>query len=569
MRYDDLPPPGYFLRPENFPTWLPSIMPHWLPTSFVRTPPELPPVAWPEPKVPLGYGLLDNLAKLQPSASPWPDLSGLSADMLGSTLASKPGYGLLDDLATRPREPMSWADTVMQPGYGLLDDLAKIPPEPTSSPELLQSSWLPGALLGVPSQPPWPEDSEATPLTAFDTSIGGNGPLFLQSGTIGMPSEMEPPFPAPPESRADAAYRTSLDRWRRIGEAAPQLGDAARKFLFGDPNATVRVPINVYTGMPATMQDYEDFYGHLPWYAQPTHPATVDITDLAKNAIGLGAPFAVRNALGVAGGKLPATKLPMDEASRVARAKDLGFRTNMPIAFGVAPEGEKISTAAIKVNNRLFTGATHGHAMENAERELGKPFDKLKTAPIWHGFITDSGRFVSRPEANYIAQRARQGHSKGRFATEFGLSSEETNMVAPNMVRSSYKSVGATEPGLTGGQGVWGRLLPKGTTDTSALWHRSASTKSLNVRGIPEEEIQTLLRGAWGEGHDAVIMKNYIRPGGSHGETVVVVRRGNQLRSPAAIFDPAKVNRADLLTGFAGVGLLPLFLSDEELASPQ
>jgi len=563
MRYNDLPPPGYFLRPENFPTWLPSVMPHWLPTSLVRTPPELPPAAWPEPKVPLGYGLLDDLAKLQPTASPWPELSGLSANMLGSTLASKPGYGLLDNLANVPRKPMSWADTVMQPGYGLLDDLAKIPPEPASSPELPQSSWLLGALLSVPSQPPWPEDAEATPPTAFDTSMGGSGPLFLQSGTMGTPPAVEPPFPAPPESWADAAYRTSLDRWRRIG-------GAAHKFLFGDPNATVRVPINEYTGMPATLQDYEEIYGHLPWYEQPTHPAIEENTNLASVAVGLGAPFAMRNALGMAGGKLAATKLPMDEASRVARAKGLGFRTNMPIAFGVAPEGEKISTSAVKVNNRLFTGVTHGHAMEEAERALGKPFDKLKKAPIWHGFITDSGRFISRPEANYIAEHARQGHSKGRFATEFGLSSEETNMVAPNMVRSSYKSVGATEPGLTGEQGVWGRLLPKGTTDTSALWHRSSSTKSLNVRGIPDEEIQKLLRAAWDEGHDAVIMKNYIRSGGNHPETVVVVRRGNQLRSPGAIFDPAKVKRTDLLAGFAGIGLLPLFLSDEEEpASPQ
>src|SRR5262249_30613151 len=302
---------------------------------------------------------------------------------------------------------------------------------------------------------------------------------------------------------------------------------AAHKFLFGDPNATVRVPINEYTGMPATRQDYEEIYGHLAWYEQPTHPAIKDSTELASMAIGLGTPFAVRNALGMAGGKLPAAKLPMDEASRVARAKDLGFRTNMPIAFGVAPEGEKISTSAIKVNNRLFTGVIHNDAMEEAERKLGKPFDKLKMAPIWDGLITDSGRYISRPEANYIAERGRQGHSKGRVATEFGLSSEETNMVAPKMRPSSQTRVGVTEPGLMGGQGIWGRLLPKSTTDTSALWHRSSSTKSLNVRGISDEEIQKLLRAAWNEGHDAVIMKNYVRPGGSHRETVVVVRRGN------------------------------------------
>src|SRR5262249_8183283 len=157
--------------------------------------------------------------------------------------------------------------------------------------------------------------------TAFDTSIGGNGPLFLQSGTIGTPPEMEPPFPASPESRADAAYRTSVDRWRPIGEVAHKLGKAAYKWLVGRP--TIPVPINEDTGLPATMQDYKDIYGHLPWYAQPTPPVIEGTPELASNAIGLGTLFAVRGALGAAGGKLSATKLPIDEASRVARAKGL------------------------------------------------------------------------------------------------------------------------------------------------------------------------------------------------------------------------------------------------------
>src|SRR5690606_26717289 len=45
---------------------------------------------------------------------------------------------------------------------------------------------------------------------------------------------------------------------------------------------------------------------------------------------GMGAPFAVRGALGSAGGRLAksSSSLPMDEASRLARAREMGFDTD-------------------------------------------------------------------------------------------------------------------------------------------------------------------------------------------------------------------------------------------------
>jgi hypothetical protein len=48
--------------------------------------------------------------------------------------------------------------------------------------------------------------------------------------------------------------------------------------------------------------------------------------------------------------------LPMDQASRLARARAMGFRTQMPLAISLAPEGEKIASAAINVNGKIFPG---------------------------------------------------------------------------------------------------------------------------------------------------------------------------------------------------------------------
>src|SRR5262249_18699800 len=143
-----------------------------------------------------------------------------------------------------------------------------------------------------------------------DAAMQGHGPLFVQSGMMRAPPAIGPQFPSPPESRADAAFRTSLERWG-------VLGDLGRKFLFGDPNATVRIPINEYTGLPATVRDYHDIYGHLPWYERPTHPDIEDATKLALLAMGGGIGFARRGAVGMPGGFIKPTgirKLTTEEA---------------------------------------------------------------------------------------------------------------------------------------------------------------------------------------------------------------------------------------------------------------
>jgi hypothetical protein len=53
--------------------------------------------------------------------------------------------------------------------------------------------------------------------------------------------------------------------------------------------------------------------------------------------------------------------------------------------------------------------------VRRAERELGIPLEDMKFGPIMDGYVTDSGRYVSRREAADIAQRSGQGETRGRL----------------------------------------------------------------------------------------------------------------------------------------------------------
>lgn len=71
--------------------------------------------------------------------------------------------------------------------------------------------------------------------------------------------------------------------------------------------------------------------------------------------------------------------------------------------------GEKISAAAIRCGDQTFTAATHFAAMKTII-QLGVPSEQ-KCAMLLYGvdgFVTDTGRFVSREEGFIIAKRSRQ-----------------------------------------------------------------------------------------------------------------------------------------------------------------
>jgi hypothetical protein len=281
--------------------------------------------------------------------------------------------------------------------------------------------------------------------------------------------------------------------------------------------------------------------------------------------LAVGAPMTPAGALGSAARPLgrPA-RLPMDETSRMERADAMGFRRNMPIEYGLAPEGEKIVAAAVNVNGRIFIGRNHSEAITRAERELGMPFERMTQAPIVDGFVTDAGRYVSRWEADDIARRASQGEATGDFGATHGLGSETVEMAAPGAVPRSSVRTGATAPGLPGGNGTWGwgYRLPNGASPAEgAPWDRAQRPGTLDARGRADFEIQKATRSAWEAGHDAVLLKNYTSAGGRSGN-VLVVRDRAQLRDPKARFDPTKRDSANLLASGAGAAVVGPPLAD-------
>lgn len=299
-------------------------------------------------------------------------------------------------------------------------------------------------------------------------------------------------------------------------------------------------------------------------------------------------------------GAVKAGKLAMDDASRLARADAGGFRRDMPVAIGRTTEGEQLATRPMEIvpgrvvdapqaaarlpDGRTFTATNHYEAMEAAEIALRRQLDMDKDiGELGLGFITTNDRYVPRREGMEIAQRTRQDRTAGRpagtpdsFREQYGIRSEDI-LAAPQPPRSSTVPIATTEPGLPGGEGIWGRLLsdhlqwpqagssshrmpattatPTFPPGTDVAWLRATNPATRDARGLDEAAVADRLRKAWAAGHDAVMLRNYTRPGGQTPETVIVVKDMNQLREPDARFDPAKLLSPNLSAGMAGIGI--------------
>jgi len=99
-------------------------------------------------------------------------------------------------------------------------------------------------------------------------------------------------------------------------------------------------------------------------------------------------------------------------------------------------------------------------------------------------------------------------------------------------------------------------LASRGSGQNSQIYplrHRASNPLVFELDGTETNlEVQGALADAFAAGHDAVMFKNYTTPGGKKGKTILAVKNANQLRSPHAMFDPAKKNSSDILAGVAG-----------------
>lgn len=133
---------------------------------------------------------------------------------------------------------------------------------------------------------------------------------------------------------------------------------------------------------------------------------------------------------------------------------------------------------------------------------------------------------------------------------------------------NAFKSVPTSADGMVT-PGISLALNPKIADEFSTLggkanpqvykvWHRAKSPAVLNLEGSESHgQVVATLRDAFDGGHDAVMLKNYISPGGTKGD-IIIVRDANQLRSPSAMFDPSNINSSNLLASLAGAAAVPV-----------
>lgn len=105
----------------------------------------------------------------------------------------------------------------------------------------------------------------------------------------------------------------------------------------------------------------------------------------------------------------PGSVPPTTPAGSVGEAPKVGETPYSGGANGaIATPGERLTSAALKIGDQVFTGSTHGDAFEAALKAGVDPADIVKVD--MNGFVTSTGRYVGREEALQIAQASGQKH---------------------------------------------------------------------------------------------------------------------------------------------------------------
>lgn len=243
----------------------------------------------------------------------------------------------------------------------------------------------------------------------------------------------------------------------------------------------------------------------------------------------------------IAGKGLPG--LPMDEASRMARAKEMGFDigayhgTKGDIrAFDPARRGAVDGTADSR-NTFSFASnpETAGHYAHTASPQV---IDKVRQAELEKQFYAHS---AARPVSEQAWIDYLDGRASPVDAAKIGAWLEKGRTIS-RAIEENISDAPNTIP-------VFLRIKNPLVVDRGG------------VRYDPEVARRSVI-DAMSAGNDGVIYKNTF-DGGPMGDIYQVFDPAN-IRSRFAAFDPAKANSADLLAG-----ILPFAIGAGLLASPE
>jgi hypothetical protein len=303
------------------------------------------------------------------------------------------------------------------------------------------------------------------------------------------------------------------------------------------------------------------------------------------NIMGGGLPMAKRGAAGAAGGRLTHTG---DAASSInwdrttsgrnwphppdtqvvdlpVPALDRAFKTTDPALYIETPKsqvvdyaksGAPMSLPEIGVAGRRL-GFQNGRNRFAVARDNG---DAMIPVVVHRDNIEDVLATVYG--ADRMA-RARQMGFRTDIPLYYGSGEEFSSLKAVPTTAAGMELPGvplAIDPALAGryaensparGAGLDAR------PQVYPLFHRAERPTSSTLDGSETlGEVVATLRDAFDAWHDAVMIRNYPTPGGLTGQNIIIVRDANQLRSPNAVFDPARKFDPHLLAGLGGISVV-------------
>lgn len=366
--------------------------------------------------------------------------------------------------------------------------------------------------------------------------------------------------------------------------AATALLDA-----MGDPGKVVDrgtiLPLGTYedgsTGLawPSVLYDPVKSVGRLwdnaPAAADPSASPEVmsqtgeDLFNIA-GAVSLGGFAAPKpaGALGMSGGRVAGDALPMDQASRLARAREMGFDTDNVLYHGthpsnVGPGGETRYRAAdfesfdsgfLGDNSGLTPGFSFSSSPENASGYAG-----LNSIVEWNK------EFNSKLAAAYDKAYGKKRLSKDqrtlaiRDHADLVKKAHESDMNDPSIAtwKDTQIEGGAVYP-------VHVRHGRQMVIDAEgALWK--------NINGT---RVQELAKKAKEDGYDSLVVKNVRDAGNARqasqgllSDTTIVFDSKN-IRSVNAAFDPAMSDSANLLAANGRNSSLP-YLTGQAQEEPE
>jgi hypothetical protein len=226
--------------------------------------------------------------------------------------------------------------------------------------------------------------------------------------------------------------------------------------------------------------------------------------------------------------------LPMDEASRMARAEEMGFDADTPLyhgtssdiaAFDPALRGDATAARTAKMATWMTDDPTtaRGYAEHSA---LSAPVSrKIKEA----GVAEDAGDWDLYDAKLIEAEKLEKQFSEQRLQGQ-------------NIMPVYAPKVGQDRT-------IWNR----GDVDAEGLFVKNMKGKSFDDTGV-SDDIQTILQGARRDGYAGVKFLNLDDAigMGARPATHVAVFNPSDIRSKHAKFDPAKRNSADLLASNPG-----------------